>query len=282
MNTRIVIPIAALLVAGGAYFVVSSDAESEPPGMAFTEGSPEEPRGLENNAPSSASAAPSAAAPAARPNAGKSITSTDEVDADLNAWRALYEPRARVTEEELVAIQAERKAHADQVIASIGGLEASDIDHVSNTLQAAPNKERLMLVRGLGANDSPQAVAALEGAYEDIGIFRVREEILRALGDSAAPGHTDLAVRIMVESEDVRLAQVAAQSLYGEESALGKLEALMYSDAPIEVRLEAIHSIGGIKNEAAAAVLRRLIANPDTEARVRMYAEQELRRMGAQ
>lgn len=279
MNSRIVAPVVALVAAGIILFFVFSPSETAPeaetaPGTHQTDEELVAPTPGAQGEPDAERPAPT------RPHAGDGVSPADELDADLNSWRVLFEPRERLSHDEIVEVMKERDTHRERVIASIGRLPGSDIDHVRNTLAAAPNQEKLMLVRGLGANETPEAVAALNDAYDHIDVFRVREEVLRSLGNSNGPGRNELAIEVMFDDgTDTRLRMVAAQSLRGEEEALGKLEELMYSNAPIEVRLEAIHSIGGIGTEAAAEVLRKLIANPNTEERVRVFAVQELRRM---
>lgn len=223
-------------------------------------------------------------APVLRPGPGRSHPLATDVEQALLSSRALYEPRAQLTQEETLALMADREAAADRVEEAVAKLPASELAGVREALGAtSSSREKMTLVRGLGEHMAGEAVQILVDTYEEQGIFRIREEILRALGDSSATGHIELAVRVMLgegpASADPRLRQIAAQSLYGEAEALGALERLLGSAAPIAVKLEAIHSIGGIGSAAARRVLDRVVTSAATPERVRQYAEQELLRM---
>lgn len=205
------------------------------------------------------------------------------VEEALQSSRALYEPRAQITQEETVLLMSDRKTAAERVEGAVAGLPADEVGGVHAALRAtSSSREKLTLLRGLGAHPAEQAVEVLEASYAEQDVFRIREEILRTLGDSTAPGHIELALQVMFGEgpgpADPRLMQIAAQSLYGEAGALDALERLLSSDAPVAVKLEAIHSIGGIRSGAARRVLERVLASPNTAERVRQYVERELQR----
>lgn len=209
------------------------------------------------------------------------VTWKQDVNKALDEWGELFKPRAQITEEETRELMTKRKAEADAIAASIGAGDAKSLAAVRDAIgQTDVSREKILLIHGLGESLHPESVSALTDVYDSEPIFRVREEVLRRLANSKAPGHIDLLVRELFEAKDVRIQMLAAQGLYGEEAALPDLiRALRSDDLPIEVRLEVVHSIGGVKTEAAAEALRALVSDPNTLPRLRVFAEKELERM---
>jgi hypothetical protein len=203
----------------------------------------------------------------------------DDLTAEVSTWRALYAPRSWLDEAGTQALKAERQARAEAIATSIGAGGPDIVASVRERWEAADARERLLLIDGLGRNPSPEAVTALGALYEEAELFRLKEEVLHALGASEGPGHETLLVAVM-EGEDERLAQVATMALYGEEAAAEALTAVIYSEAAMNVRLEALHSLSGVEGEAAGAALAAAATSEALEPRVRVYAEHELARRG--
>ena len=201
---------------------------------------------------------------------------TGDAEQALDHWRSLFTPRGTLSLEDTKALVAERDAAAEALAAKIGALPPDAIPDVVSWLDGASTRDRLVAIDGLGRNPSADAVSALEAMYDDDEGYTNRANILRALGDSPAPGHVDLLVEQVWAAEDERLSQTAAMMLRGEASATASLTDALDSSLPINTRLEAVSSLGAVGTAAAQVALEDLSANPDVPARMRVYAEQEL------
>jgi HEAT repeat protein len=197
----------------------------------------------------------------------------------LSAHRGLYELRPGLTDEAATrAIIAEREASAAQIAARIGSGGPEAARAALGAWRATPlSREGLLLIEGLSQNDSEEAVAALEAVYAEAELFRMREEVLRALGRSEAEGRNELLVDVMRQGLE-KESQVAAGALRGEEEAIEELVEAVSADLPMGTRLEAIHSIGGIGSTDAESALVSISEDARLEERVRQYARAELDR----
>lgn len=202
-----------------------------------------------------------------------------DLERALTAWRDLYAPRAAIDEAATQALKAERDAAAEAIMAGIGAAPASSVAEVLDRWRKAEARERLLLIDGVERNPSVEGVDTLETMYRECDARRICEEALAGLGASEGPGNTELLVEVL-NGEDARAAQVAAMALYGEGEAADALIAAVYSEQPIEVRLEAVHSLGGIDTEAADAALAAAATSEKLEARVRVFAQKERERGG--
>lgn len=203
-----------------------------------------------------------------------------QVTSGLAELRADYAPRpGLLSEDEARAVIAAREDAADALSARIAAGGAPAVAEVRDAWEGAASRERLLLIRGLRDNTSPEAVSALADLYAQADLFRVREEILRALGEHALAGAHPLLLEVAAGAEDERLSQIAAGALFGEEAALDPLAALVrQEDAPMNTRLEAIHSLGGIGDADARAELSALAGEEGLPERVRVYATKEAER----
>lgn len=207
-----------------------------------------------------------------------SSDSVTDLDADLAAWRKLYGDQPWLTPEQTVALREQRKTAAADLARRIGNSGPGIVQDVRDAIRDAErSREKLVLMDGLGSNASAEAVDALEDVYNDEDLARVKEEALRQLGNSDGEGHNDLLIDEMIGCDEDAMAQTAAAMLYGEADALEALVACVNGDQAIEVRLEAIHSIGGIGDDAAHEALVG-IAGGGHEDRITVYAERELDR----
>ncbi len=218
---------------------------------------------------------PAGGEPALEPTA-EPITDLASSIAD---WRELYGDQPRLTPEETIALRERREAAAEELAARIGASGAEIVPEVRAAIGAAErSREKLVLMGGLGANPSAEAVDALEDVFEVEDLFRLKEEALRQLGNSDGDGHIDLLIEQMLYSEDPALAQIAAAMLHGEAGALEALVKCVHGAQPVEVRLEAVHSIGGIGTDEARAALEAIAGSGELPERIRLYADKEIQR----
>lgn len=205
---------------------------------------------------------------------------TRELGASLDEFEALYtDARGFMSQADTEALKARRAAASATIVARIGAGGPEIVPAVRDALRATERpRDKLVLIAGLGRNPSAEAVAALEELYAEQDLFRVKEEALRSLGESEGPGHARLLATEMVAAKDERLAQIAAMSLYGDGEATQALIAAVWSDRPMNVRLEAISSLGGVGTVEARSSLEQIADSGEIEARVAQYAAHVLRR----
>ena len=181
---------------------------------------------------------------------------SDKVEAALDSWRGLYERRAKGAEEAEELIEARRAAQAKAVERLGRGGDAIVPGMLDAYSDAKRSREKLVLLMGLGANGSPAALAALSDKVATEDRFRLREEALRGVGRSPSMEAEEMLVDAMASADDERLQQIAAQSLYGRPGALEALtEAVLSLHLPMNVRLEAVHGIGGVGSDLALQTL---------------------------
>lgn len=197
---------------------------------------------------------------------------------EIAGWRKLYENQPRLTPEQTVDLRERRAAAAEELARRIGNSGPEIVPQVRSAIREAPrSREKLVLMDGLGNHPTAEAVDALEEVFSEEELARLKQEALRQLGNSEGEGHNDLLIDQMLDGEDPELAQLAAAMLHGEAGALDSLLACIYGDQPVEVRLEAVHSIGGIGTDEARSALDGVVSS-DLEDRVRLYAEKEIER----
>lgn len=201
-----------------------------------------------------------------------------QLDRDLAVWRDLFTPKGRLSVEETRALVAERDAAAEALAATIGALSAAELEGVLDRFDESKTRDKLVLIDGLGRNADEEAVSILEELYETEEGYTVRSNVLKALGDSAAPEHTNLLVDQMWNAQDERLSQTAAMMLRGEMGATGDLAAALDSDLPMNTRLEAVSSLGAVGSADAEQALQDIVEGEDTHPRLKAYAEKELER----
>lgn len=241
---------------------------------------------------------------AAPPSAGRSLTGSpagtaspggDAVDrripaevaaalpGTLDAWRGLYGEQGLLSPEETLVLKARRRTAEEALQADIGASGPEGARWAVAAIPAATgSRERLVLLGGLARNPSPEAVAGLQAVYAGEPSLRMREEALRALGQSEGEGATEALVATVEGEADERLRQIAVQSLAGDPAAIPALQALARDPSqPVAVRLEAIPSLGAVGSPEARAALAALAQDPSVEARIRRYAQRALARSGA-
>ncbi len=197
---------------------------------------------------------------------------------EIAGWRKLYEDQPWLTQEETVALRERRKAAAEELARRIGNSGPEIVPQVHTAIRDAPrSREKLVLMDGLGNHASAEAVDALEEVFVEEELARLKQEALRQLGNSEGEGANDLLIDQMLNSDDPALAQMAAAMLHGEAGALDSLLACVYGVQAVEIRLEAVHSIGGIGTDEAHAALDGVVSS-DLEDRVKMYADKEIER----
>ena len=197
----------------------------------------------------------------------------------LHEWSTLYEPRGWLDAAGTAALKAERDAAAARIVAGIGAADPGSMAAILERWRSAGAREQLLLIEGVARNPSREGVETLEAMYTSCAARRVCEEVLSALGASEGAGNTELLAQVL-EGEDERAAQVAAMALHGEAAAEDGLTAVIYGEQPIEVRLEAVHSLAGIGTPSAHGALGDAAQSEALEARVRAYAAKELERAG--
>ena len=203
------------------------------------------------------------------------------VDGAHGALLSLWGPPDGLSLDSRRALLASRLAAETKLIETVGGGGEGAVQQVLELYSEANSlKEKLVLIRALGANPSTAACRALEEVASSESVFRLQEEALRALGTSISPEGSESLLRALHTVEDPRLAQVAVQGLFGDVGALGALEALAATDAPMKVRLEAVYSLGGIQTDDARSTLALLASDTSLEPRLRLFAEQALVRGG--
>lgn len=195
----------------------------------------------------------------------------------LALWQDHHRPIGYLSQEDTEALIAKREAAAEALATLIGGMSPGDLDAVLRAIQTTDRtRDKLVMIEGLRRNPSAEALSVLEELYRDEGGYTLQSNILRALGDSESPGHTDLLTEQMWSADDERLQQLAAQALYGEPDAVSTLTQAIDSELPMKVRLEAIHSLGATGTGEAQQALEEIADSEDTEQRIRAYADQEL------
>lgn len=203
-----------------------------------------------------------------------------QLEPRLMTWRSLYGEQPPLSPEQTERLKQARIDAARRVVEGIAQGGAAAVPGTLERLRGdSGSREKLLLVEGLGQNPSAEAVTALEAVYREQGIRRLREDALRALGRSEAPGRSELLQAVMMEEADGRLSQVAAMALHGDGASLGPLVAAIYSSRPMNTRLEAVHSLAGIGDAAASEALARVAADPELGPRVQAYAQRELARL---
>jgi len=197
---------------------------------------------------------------------------------ELAAWRSLYDNRGWLSQDETKALAAERKAAAAVLAAKIGASGPGIVPEVRGAIRNAPgSREKLTLMDGLGENPSAEAVDALEDIYAEEELARIKEEALRQLGNSDGEGHNDMLIEEMLNGDDPAMAQTAAAMLYGEAEAMDALVECIYGEQSVEIRLEAVHSVGGVGSDEAQEALEG-VTQSELEERVQVYAEREIER----
>lgn len=200
-------------------------------------------------------------------------------DQAITAHRDLYGEQGMLTLEETRRLKAARALAKERVKATIADADVDQLVAIGAAWRSAEkSRDKLVIIGGLAGNDLPEAVGLLEDIYAEAEMFRMREETLRALGNSEADGRNALLLDELFLAEDERLAQLAAQALYGEAAAVGSLAEAVYSELPINARLEAIHSMGAARTDEALEALRGISGDASLEARVRSYATKEIER----
>jgi len=199
------------------------------------------------------------------------------VDGAMEKWRDLFEQTALGSDEANALVDARRQAKAQ----AVQRLAQGGDDVVPQVLEAyrqtERSREKLVLIEGLGAGGGPAALDALTGLVATEDRFRLREQALRGVGVSDLPQAEDALVDAMLGADDQRLQQIAAQALYGRAGSLDALSgAVLDTGLPMNVRLEAVHGIGGMGSTSALQALQHIASEPTLEARVRVYAEREI------
>jgi HEAT repeat protein len=193
------------------------------------------------------------------------------------ALQASVAPRpGLLSEADTRRVVADRAALAEALAEEIGSDGAAGVRRAREAWPTASSRERLALVEGLRRNPSPEAVAQLVAWYEEGPLFRVREEILRALGANPAAGAHPLLIAEAERAADPRLSQLATAALHGEPEAGAALTSLAREHTSMNTRLEAVHSLAAI--EGAEGELLALADDPGLTARVRVFAARELTR----
>lgn len=197
---------------------------------------------------------------------------------EIAGWRKLYEDQPWLTPEKTVELRERRKAAAEELARRIGNSGPEIVPQVHAAIREAPgSREKLVLMDGLGNHASAEAVDALEEVFTEEELARLKQEALRQLGNSGGEGANDLLIDQMLNGDDPAMAQMAAAMLHGEAGALDSLLACVYGNHAVEIRLEAVHSIGGIGTDEAHAALDGVVSS-DLEDRVKLYAEKEIER----
>lgn len=274
---RLALGLAAMAVVVVVVVVVGSAGRrwlhapaARPPGLAASAGDAGPPGRSMAAAMAAGARAPRPESTGARPLHGAAL------DAALAAWRDLHRPRGWLDEAATAALRAERAAAAEAIAGGIGAAPPASLAAVVARSRTAPPREQLLLVDGLARSPTAEGVAALAALHATCTIRRVCEEVLRGLGRSEGPDRVALLVRVLL-GPDPRAAQVAAMALHGEVEATGALAEAIGGRQPIEVRLEAVHSLGGVPTAAAEVALAGLAAGA-LEPRLRVFLERELAR----
>ena len=256
------------------------------PGAAAVERTSQPPGGhaaaLTVPASGSAKAADSTASgpvPARQVKVGTARLGAGLVPACLTRYATQYEGGGLLTADEAKALIARREQAAKELVAELAAFGPGGARAVAEAYDAAGElRVKLLLVAALGRiNDSEAGGILAELLAHEVSpdLQKAMVHALRQRGEPSAVG--SLAGLLAGGSSDA-LQFEAVQALAGRPDALPALTASIEGAGGQAVRLEAIHSVGLMNNEAAKAALVTIAQNTAMTPAVREMATQELGR----
>ena len=221
---------------------------------------------------------PSATAAPTAPSAAQ-VEAAAGVARAIEELRALYGFAGALDSDAALALIEKRNAATDALVARLAGLGSAAVDPIlSAYADATTGREKLMLIRALADNPSPEAAKGLATLLETEDTYSYRRALIEALGDSKAPGAAELLAETLASADDPR-ARIAAVKALGEgQVGTDALIARIDTDPDVNVRVAALGRLAEVAGDAAQPVLDRLAASGDTEPRVRAAAIQAIAR----
>src|SRR5260221_1480132 len=139
-------------------------------------------------------------------------------------------------------------------------------------------RDKRLLAQSLGKIQDSQAVPVLKELLSSESGFYERKELIASLAHRTEPAAIEPLSAVLTSQQQGGLQFSAVQGLAGRAEALPVLTATIENGNDQAVRLEAIRSVGLIRNDAAKNELITLAQGASLESIIRQTAIQELRR----
>jgi len=202
----------------------------------------------------------------------------ERVVRSVGELRKLYGFAGALSFEEGKALVNRRKEVRQRLLDELSALGAGGARVMGDFYPESRDiRDKILLIEALGQVDDPNAANVLGELLDGGEEFSVQREIVAALGNRSEEA-AERALSGLLDSSDYRMGMAAAQGLSGRPGAVDLLSRTVLSEeAALEVRKEAVRSLGLVENEAALEALATL-ALSEVDLGVRQTAIQELGR----